>query len=44
VVIPDRDKFHTDTCRFVKDVPGTVTLTKATAKRQGYTPCGVCKP
>ena len=44
VVIPDRGKFHTDTCRFVKDVPGTVTLTKANAKRQGYTPCGVCKP
>lgn len=44
VVIPDRGKFHTETCRFVKDVPGTVTLTKATAKRQGYAPCGVCKP
>lgn len=44
VVIPDRGKFHTETCRFVKDVPGTLTLTKATAKRQGYTPCGVCKP
>jgi hypothetical protein len=44
VVIPDRGKFHTETCRFVKDVPGTVTLTKTTAKRQGYTACGVCKP
>ncbi len=44
VVIPDRGKFHMATCRFVKDVPGTVTVTKATAKRQGYTPCGVCKP
>jgi hypothetical protein len=44
VVIPDRGKFHTETCRFVKDVPGTVNLTKAAAKRQGYTPCGVCKP
>jgi hypothetical protein len=44
VVIPDRGKFHTETCRFVKDVPGTVTLSKTTAKRQGYTACGVCKP
>ncbi len=44
VVIPDRGKFHVETCRFVKDVPGTVTLAKTTAKRQGYTPCGVCKP
>ena len=44
VVIPDRGKFHTETCRFVKDVPGTVTLTKPAAKRQGYAPCGVCKP
>lgn len=44
VVIPDRGKFHTETCRFVKDVPGTVSLAKTAAKRQGYTPCGVCKP
>lgn len=44
VVIPDRGKFHTETCRFVKDVPGTLTIAKATAKRQGYTACGVCKP
>ena len=44
VVIPDRPKFHVETCRFVRDVPGTLTVTKATAKRQGYTPCGVCKP
>lgn len=44
VVIPDRGKFHVETCRFVKDVPGTLTVTKATAKRQGYAPCGVCKP
>jgi hypothetical protein len=44
VVIPDRGKFHVDSCRFVKGVPGTVNLTKAAAKRQGYAPCGVCKP
>ena len=44
VVIPDRGKFHVETCRFVKGVPGTVTLAKTAAKRQGYAPCGVCKP
>ena len=44
VVIPDRGKYHNDACRFVKDVPGTVTLTKAAAKKQGYVACGVCKP
>ncbi|HVF06789.1 MAG TPA: hypothetical protein VNA20_18275 [Frankiaceae bacterium] len=44
VVIPDRGKYHVQTCRFVRDVPGTVNLSKATAKRQGYVPCGVCKP
>ena len=44
VVIPDRGKFHVETCRFVRDVPGTVTLAKTSAKRQGYVACGVCKP
>jgi hypothetical protein len=44
VVIPDRDKFHTDGCRFVRGVAGTVSVAKTTAKRQGYEPCGVCKP
>lgn len=44
VVVPDRGKFHVETCRFVRDVPGTVTLSKPAAKRQGYVPCGVCKP
>ncbi|HVE64289.1 MAG TPA: hypothetical protein VNB94_10880 [Mycobacteriales bacterium] len=44
VVIPDRDKFHTTECRFVRDVDGTLTVSKATARRQGYLACGVCKP
>jgi len=44
VVIPDRDKFHADDCRFVRGVNGTIALTKPTAKRQGYVACGVCKP
>ncbi len=44
VVLPDRDKFHKASCRFVRDVPGAQQLTKAGARRQGYQPCGVCKP
>ncbi|MCA1824660.1 MAG: hypothetical protein LC640_10470 [Frankia sp.] len=44
LVIPDRDKFHRGSCRFVKGVAGTVALSKATARRQGYVACGVCKP
>jgi len=28
----------------VRDVAGTLTVNKATARRQGYAACGVCKP
>jgi hypothetical protein len=44
VVIPDRDKFHTADCRFVKGVRGTARLPKTEARQQGYQACGVCKP
>jgi hypothetical protein len=44
VVIPDRDKFHTSECRFVRDASGTVSISKAAARREGYAACGVCKP
>ena len=44
VVIPDRGKFHTAECRYVRGVAGAEELTKAAASRQGYTACGVCKP
>jgi ribonuclease E len=44
VVIPDRDKFHTSDCRFVKGVRGTARLPKTEARQQGYAACGVCKP
>lgn len=43
VVIPDRDKYHKDTCRYAKN-PAAMTMTKASARRQGYKACGVCKP
>jgi hypothetical protein len=44
VVIPDRDKFHTSDCRFVKGVRGTARLPRTEARQQGYQACGVCKP
>jgi outer membrane biosynthesis protein TonB len=43
VVIPDRDKFHRDSCRYAKN-PAAMSMTKAAAKRQGYKPCATCKP
>jgi len=42
-VVPDRDKFHKETCRYAKN-PAAMTMTKAAARRQGYVPCGTCKP
>ena len=44
VAVPDRGKFHTETCRFAQNVPGALTMTKTAASRQGLAPCGVCKP
>jgi hypothetical protein len=43
VVIPDRDKYHKDSCRYAKN-PAAMSMTKAAAKRQGYKPCATCKP
>ncbi|MFY9587613.1 MAG: hypothetical protein WAT66_09175, partial [Actinomycetota bacterium] len=43
VVIPDRDKYHKETCRYAKN-PAAMTMAKAAARRQGYKACGVCKP
>jgi hypothetical protein len=43
VVIPDRDKFHRESCRYANN-PAAMTMTKAAARRQGYKACGVCKP
>jgi hypothetical protein len=43
VVIPDRDKFHKDSCRYAKN-PAAMSMTKVAAKRQGYKPCATCKP
>lgn len=44
VVVPDRDRFHRQECRFVRGVAGATRLPKASAARQGYAACGVCKP
>ncbi|MGB8652176.1 MAG: hypothetical protein WCD35_16110 [Mycobacteriales bacterium] len=44
VVIPDRGKYHTPDCRYVRGAEGTLELTKAQATKQGYDACGVCNP
>lgn len=44
VIIPDRDKYHRPGCRFVRDAVDAERVTKATARRRGMQPCGVCKP
>lgn len=43
VVIPDRDKYHRDSCRYAKN-PAAMSMAKSAAKRQGYKPCATCKP
>lgn len=44
LVIPDRGRYHKQDCRFVRGVETAVSLTKTAAARQGYAPCGVCRP
>ena len=44
VVIPDRGKYHTSECRYVRGAEDALTLTKAAATKQGYEACGVCNP
>ena len=44
VVIPDRGRFHTPVCRFVRGTLGTEELSRTAATKQGYKACGVCKP
>lgn len=43
VVVPGKDKFHAPTCRFAQ-ADGAKEITRASATRQGYVACGVCKP
>jgi hypothetical protein len=44
VVIPDRGRYHRPECRYVRGVAEAVEIPKAAARRQGYAPCGVCRP
>lgn len=43
VAIPDRKRFHRPECRYAH-AAGAEELTKTTARRRGYAPCGICKP
>lgn len=44
VVIPDRGRYHRGECRYVRDAPGRQQVPRATATRQGYGACGICRP
>jgi outer membrane biosynthesis protein TonB len=44
VAIPERGTYHQASCRFVKGRRDTEKMTKASAGRKGFTPCGVCRP
>ena len=44
VVIPDRDKYHRADCRFVRTADKTDEISRAQARRQGFSACGTCKP
>lgn len=39
---PSGNKFHTSTCRFVKNVSNQLSIDQAFAK--GLSPCSICKP
>lgn len=43
IAYPDRSRFHRADCRYAA-LPGGEKLTRETAVRRGYDPCGVCKP
>ena len=43
VAYADRSRFHRIGCRYAS-VPGGEKLSRDTAIRRGYDPCGVCKP
>ena len=44
VVTRTGDKYHTSTCRYVKNKTDTRTMSLSSAKSSGYTACKVCNP
>lgn len=43
IAYPDRSRFHRPDCRYAT-LAGGEKITRETAVRRGYDPCGVCKP
>jgi hypothetical protein len=43
VAYADRSRFHRPDCRYAS-IPGGERISRDTAQRRGYDPCGVCKP
>lgn len=43
VAIPDRRKYHRPDCRYAK-AKGAERMARSAARRQRFSPCGICKP
>lgn len=44
VALPERGTYHLSDCRIVKGRNDTEKIARSTAKRRGYSACGICKP
>ena len=43
VAVPTSKRYHRADCRYAS-AKGAQTMTKAAARKEGYRPCGICKP
>jgi len=43
VAIPASKRYHRADCRYAS-AKGAQTMTKSAARKEGYRPCGICKP
>jgi cytoskeletal protein RodZ len=44
VGITSKKKFHRPDCRYARTAESGEEMTRATARKRGYSPCGICKP
>lgn len=44
VGIASKKKFHRPECRYAKSAGSGEEMTRATARKRGFAPCGICKP
>ena len=43
VAVPSSSRYHRPECRYAS-AKGAEPMTLAAARKEGYTPCGICKP